>query len=604
MSSSNNMTDRLEIFLAKTLAWKKESEIKNRYYEAIVIIDNEDADINQYTIELLPQMMKEHRYQKVYVLSSDKELLNNIKLSYEEYVEIEYCEHDFLVDFNKVQAFTKMFNRVYTNLTEYNDDFNPLLMEGVNSITRREIVGRVFLGIKNYYSKRVDSSFYSLPKERVPIDWVYSRKHVPVDKNSTVDVRCYYRKRIKELEEGQLIDNDSVIVIYGECNGAHIIAKELKDKYNYLIVDRSYKKIGKEINDEIINDAKKILEKHNSNYRIFVTIYHYQEVCEYLKYYGYELGKEVFIFNYKKDINDYEDDEISLYVKKKFENGEKMYNNLRQRFGERSIFLSPFYASGDIYLASLYIPYYVEKKEIKSFIVVVSSRAASKIAKLCGYDVCVISKEDAFCLLDYARLMGYANLDVHFINVASEEQRVINLFSRVDINSMHQRLAFEDDVKRSIPKISQINSDVIFEENSLRKGRTVIISPYSNTEGNIPEDMCERLIRILRDNDFDICTNVAPEERALHGTKGLFIPYSQIIDFVNKAGFFIGVRSGLCDIISSTTSKMIIFYKERDRVVYDLKEMGLKEIDILQYNFEEVEDNSEEIFKQIEEFVS
>lgn len=44
--------------------------------------------------------------------------------------------------------------------------------------------------------------------------------------------------------------------------------------------------------------------------------------------------------------------------------------------------------------------------------------------------------------------------------------------------------------------------------------------------------------------------------------------------------------------------------KERDRVVYDLKEMGLKETDILQYNFEEVEGSSEQIYKQIEEFVS
>lgn len=132
----------------------------------------------------------------------------------------------------------------------------------------------------------------------------------------------------------------------------------------------------------------------------------------------------------------------------------------------------------------------------------------------------------------------------------------------------------------------------------------ILIAPYSATSGNVPNNILIRIVNELRRKGYYLCTNVAPEERALHGTKGLFIPYSQIIDFVNKAGFFIGVRSGLCDIISSTTSKMIIFYKERDRVVYDLKEMGLKETDILQYNFEEVEGSSEQIYKQIEEFVS
>lgn len=131
----------------------------------------------------------------------------------------------------------------------------------------------------------------------------------------------------------------------------------------------------------------------------------------------------------------------------------------------------------------------------------------------------------------------------------------------------------------------------------------ILIAPYSATLGNVPNNILIRIVNELRRKGYYLCTNVATEERALHGTKGLFIPYSQIIDSVNKAGFFIGVRSGLCDIISSTTSKMIIFYKERDRVVYDLKEMGLNETDILQYNFEEVEDNSGQIYKQIEKFV-
>jgi hypothetical protein len=60
------------------------------------------------------------------------------------------------------------------------------------------------------------------------------------------------------------------------------------------------------------------------------------------------------------------------------------------------------------------------------------------------------------------------------------------------------------------------------------------------------------------------------------------VPLTQAEAFLNAAGFFVGVRSGLCDIISASSCKKIIIY-EKDGFFYkcspyeyfSLQRMGL-----------------------------
>ena len=73
-------------------------------------------------------------------------------------------------------------------------------------------------------------------------------------------------------------------------------------------------------------------------------------------------------------------------------------------------------------------------------------------------------------------------------------------------------------------------------------------------------------------------------------TKSVFVPYNQIIDFCNRAGLFIGIRSGLSDIISSSSCKKILIYPEYSNAWPDdvsiaylgLQEMGLAQ-DVKEY---------------------
>jgi hypothetical protein len=89
------------------------------------------------------------------------------------------------------------------------------------------------------------------------------------------------------------------------------------------------------------------------------------------------------------------------------------------------------------------------------------------------------------------------------------------------------------------------------------------------------------------------------------GTAAVFFPLDQAIAFMDAAGYFVGVRSGLCDIISSSACKKIIFY-EKDGLFYkssqyeyfSLAKMGLCDDAV---ELEYFERDREEIIKKITE---
>ena len=72
-------------------------------------------------------------------------------------------------------------------------------------------------------------------------------------------------------------------------------------------------------------------------------------------------------------------------------------------------------------------------------------------------------------------------------------------------------------------------------------------------------DFWEALARKLNENGFTVCTNVNDYEKEIAGTKKVFIEYSDLELFAQKAGFFIGIRNGLCDLISNVVGVYKVF---------------------------------------------
>lgn len=104
----------------------------------------------------------------------------------------------------------------------------------------------------------------------------------------------------------------------------------------------------------------------------------------------------------------------------------------------------------------------------------------------------------------------------------------------------------------------------LFEQYHLKKGKTLVLAPYANTVAALPEKFWSDIVKKYQSMDYTIVTNSSGEqEPAVPGTKAVLVPIELIITFVEYAGTFIGLRSGLCDLIESAEAKKVIYYPRR-----------------------------------------
>lgn len=107
--------------------------------------------------------------------------------------------------------------------------------------------------------------------------------------------------------------------------------------------------------------------------------------------------------------------------------------------------------------------------------------------------------------------------------------------------------------------------DKIFRIHGLIPGRTVLLSPYAGKHNmwGIPMEFYSKLATQLQTAGYTVCTNSGnkKKEPPVPGTVPLLVPHRLIRAFCERAGGFVGLRSGLCDIVAAAEGcRKIILY--------------------------------------------
>ena len=293
--------------------------------------------------------------------------------------------------------------------------------------------------------------------------------------------------------------------------------------------------------------------------------------------------------------------------------GYKQYKKLIKTLpGQNTyVFICPWAASGDIYMAGLFLQQFIEKENIDDYVFLVIGKLAYKVAKMFNINnVQIITEEEKINLIDAWAFYGSekmrvkpllywgwrlkhhlnpdANMDVTFLEVMKYD--VFNL-KKTD--------------KPQVPNLDESDYvDQFFTDNCLTKGKTVIIAPYAGSyNSNVTVAFWEKLVQCLTDKGYSVCTNSGGEhEPVIKGSIGVFFPLGEAVSILNNAGYFIAVRSGLCDIVSSSGCNQIILYERGLNAVnynyFSLRKMGLSNEAIeLIYDKESEQDIFEEIMK-------
>ncbi len=295
------------------------------------------------------------------------------------------------------------------------------------------------------------------------------------------------------------------------------------------------------------------------------------------------------------------------------EEGMRICVTFRKEFGDLPIYLCPYTGTGDVYLIGTFWEQYLKKMGIVEYIFVVVSKACAKVCEIFDImNVKQITQVESSYIVEFYKLCGETETRIKILNDSWWELRANPLqrfrgFKGLYFMQIFRKFVFDfdDSIKPIQPVLENVDNELenVFKEYGLRKGNTIVLSPYSNTLSDLSLSFWGNMAETLKVKGFDVCTNCGKDERPIAGTKGVFVPLNIAPQFISKAGYFIGVRSGFCDCISASDAKLIILYDKRNRFFncsafeyFNLKDMELRD-DAIELEYDT--DHTDELIERI-----
>lgn len=108
-----------------------------------------------------------------------------------------------------------------------------------------------------------------------------------------------------------------------------------------------------------------------------------------------------------------------------------------------------------------------------------------------------------------------------------------------------------------LPCFPEISSQT-WNKRGVVAGKTVIISPEANSVTGLRVSFWNEIIVELRKKGYSVF--VCNKNTKGYQAEQLFFTYEQGKSLLEYAGYFLGIRSGLCDIISTVRCRKVILY--------------------------------------------
>jgi len=383
------------------------------------------------------------------------------------------------------------------------------------------------------------------------------------------------------------------IILFGAGGYSRRLYKILRKKgYSVsAVIDNNKALEGHLLLDMVVQDAEGFLKEFDDE-RIFPVLSRfYREIKRQLEKHGYVENVHFFKMADIDEVDEWHivDEERMDQCVFHIRRGKKLHEELVKRYGSEAVLLvNPAASIGDVYLMSFYVKAYLKDHVNRIFIF--GSHTLVRLAGLLDFGTVLYVESDQIqALIDYAGVFGFEKVRIKLLHTGYIHFRIWSrMLTYVGITWMeHYKELFELPdaeeicVKRLTP---ETEASEYFAEYGFIPGRTVILSPYANTIRQLPDEFWRLLAKRLSGLGYCVCTNLgSPREKEVLGTVPVHIEISSIQAFAEYAGCFIGIRSGLCDLLCTCRCFKIILYSDEifDLIsVYDfysLQKMGFGE---------------------------
>lgn len=251
-----------------------------------------------------------------------------------------------------------------------------------------------------------------------------------------------------------------------------------------------------------------------------------------------------------------------------------VYSSIKGNVGKKMpIIVCPYPGTGDAYLTGMFFEQFIGIKGYLDYRVIVPGNGFKKILTLFGINdsnINVISIHDMNNLKNYVSYKGEGALGLDYLmywGLPYQKAALFEGYKGLSFPEMFKACTFclskDTEPNRMRQDISLEDAELQIKEMGLDPGNTVVVAPYANSFVKELEDKWwEELVLELQNRGFFVVTNCnGKDEKPIKNTRPVAFPYNSILPLMDVCGYFIGMRSGLCDIISASTCKKTIIYQ-------------------------------------------
>lgn len=366
------------------------------------------------------------------------------------------------------------------------------------------------------------------------------------------------------------------IYLFGHSNVTETLADLLLDRGYRVsgILDNNKAKHGESYKRIMVLPPEEIIRGKQSEKLVCIAARAYEAMARQLRQLGYN-GKIEKLADYNSYAEYSLEEKTVIKKKERLARGILRLNQLREKYPGDFLILCPFSALGDIFFTMSYLPHFLAARHIENCVVCVSGGACRQVVELFGtYPVEMYSQKE---LDELIQACVYTE-DVNSYIAHQDRPYVVNLHKALYVKC----IPLEKIYKCGVFGLSQETEPcrpTIWEDypdlDSILPEKAAIFAPYAKSVTTFDEAFWKPIVADFRERGFQCFTNVAEGERPLEGTLGISPRIVEMQSVVERAGTFIGIRSGLCDVIRYARCRKVALYPD-----YNYSDTRWKAIDM------------------------
>ena len=372
------------------------------------------------------------------------------------------------------------------------------------------------------------------------------------------------KENLRRLSETGALGTSGVSVfLFAHCGATMELADELHGMgiKPEAILDNNADKYGLDYKGIPVCEPKKAVDSDNAI--ILIVSRFYEQMASQMRRLGFKGNIEKLI-----DYNTYAEysllPDTLIRKSRRLIRGIEKLARIKSDYQGHLIVLCPFPALGDVYLCMSYLKPFMDVN---------------------GYDkclVCVVGNAQ----MQTAKLFDYAEIQMFNQNKIDEVIQAVIYTGDPDCYIAHQDRPYVVDLHRALykkciplemiykcgvfglPQDTKPVEPVKWDSFEFPKGSagssamTAIVAPYAKSVALLPKQLWADIIKDLKALGSAVYTNVAGDEKVLDGTEPISPVIAQMKSAVEQADVFIGIRSGMCDVIRTAECKKIVLYPD------------------------------------------